>query len=119
MAKILDFTGKRAFKRFEFCLGAILQAGDKSHPRGKDILKLEAELLDAFDSISEEQKGDIPRKLNGGVRLLISDKARDLLQLYVDTLPWAPIHAQGAIDVMSFVEKAEQSVEDEPSSTGF
>lgn len=108
MAKILDFTGPKAAKRFEFCLEAMLIAGDGKAERNKELIKKEAKIFDLLDEISDPRIEGHPRVLKpeGGCIMIDNDLLALLLQ-NVENASWKPLAAQGAVDCMQFLENAE------------
>ena len=116
MQRELIFEGNRAAKRFEFCLTAVLSGGNGKEERSRIILRKEARLLDAFDSISTEivnqensiaGQGTATRVLSGlSNTVILQQEDFDLLIHYVDITPWVSRVAREAVDVMDWLSAA-------------
>lgn len=105
----------RGEKRFQFCLQALLGGGGMKDPRTKEIVRQEAHLLDAFDSISVAapvtEDADHRRLVCTEVAppaLEIAQPDFALLAKYVDTMPWLPRASREAVDVMDWLSAAEK-----------
>lgn len=118
---VFDGDGEKAEKRFQFCLQALLGGGGMKDPRTKEIVRQEAHLLDAFDSISvaapvDEDKDHRTLRAGTGdanglsepLTLLLPQPDFALLAKYVDTMPWLPRASREAVDVMDWLSAAEK-----------
>lgn len=114
MRRILDFGGVRGSKRFELIRLSLLQAGDSKGERTREIIRKEARLLDALDSISILAPTDADREFRVLVSdvnpepILISQEDFELLSSYVDKTPWIPRASRDAVDLYDWLSSAEK-----------
>lgn len=110
MTRILDFSGPRGPKRFELLRLSLLQAGDSKGERTREIIRKEARLLDALDSISAlaPTEQDKEARLLSGEVISLKQEDFDLLSQYVDKTPWVPRAARDAVDLYDWLSAAKQ-----------
>lgn len=103
----------RSQKRFELCYAAILLGAPKGAPRGMDVLRREARLLDALDAISAPDPqaaplaDDVPRRLvMVPTSLALLQPDFDLLSKYLEAVAWAPIVARAVVDAADWLAAA-------------
>lgn len=113
MTRVLVFDGPRAAKRFELLRVALFAAGDGKGERTREIVRAEARLLDALDTVSTAtpDAGDPDaRTLIAGAAptVAISQPDCDRLTQYVDTTPWTPRTARDAVDLQDWLSAAEK-----------
>lgn len=119
MQRTLTFTGDKAATRFEFCRSALLSGGDGKGDRGRETIRREARLLDAFDTISVEDENAVFSAGTPNTRVLRTDVSDsdlltitirqddyELLVRYVDTVAWTPRAAREAVDVQDWLGAA-------------
>lgn len=109
MKRVLTFDGPKASKRFELLRIALLSGGDGKQPRTREVLRGEARLLDALDTISVEQGAD-NRILHPSLPQTISIGQDDwvLLSTYADTTLWAPKIAREVVDLQDWLSAADK-----------
>ena len=123
MYRRLEFTGPKAAKRFALCLEAVLDMGDQKGERTRSVLRQEARILDAFDSVSEPDQTQMTscascgRLANAEARRLsvivdhsidLSPEDHELLARYVDGRPWLPRIARDVVDVQDWLSAAQR-----------
>lgn len=112
MKRILDFSGGKGPKRFELCYNAILSFGDQKGGRGREVIRKEARLLDALDSISvaSGEVGQSERILltTELVKVQVGEEDHALLVEYVDKTPWLPKVSREVVDCQDFLSSAEK-----------
>ncbi len=113
MTRVLDFTGEKGPKRFELIRIAVLSAGDGKGERTREIIRKEARLLDALDTVSRVVPGPDPdaRQLDillDVVTITLSQDDFLLLEKYVDLCPWVPRVSRDAVDCQTWLSAAEK-----------
>lgn len=110
-------TDDRDARRFGLLRTALLQAGDGKGPRGIEVIRKEARLLDALDAVSvpDPVDGDPDhRKLRpeaSSVQIDQPDFA--LLADYVAKVIWFPKVARDVVDLVDWLETAPKKSRDE------
>lgn len=115
MKRILVFDGSKGARRFELCRIAIFSAWEGKPPssRTREVIRAEARLLDALDTISvatPTDKDEDVRMLNNELSpsITVSQSDFDLLSRCADTVPWLPKLAREAVDLQDWLSSAEK-----------
>ena len=123
MQRVLVFDGDKAVKRFAMLRVSLLSGGDGKGERSREILRKEARLLDALDTVSAPVTGERRRRVDdqgdpearelkqfvdGELRVTIAQNDFDLLSSYVDKTPWVPRAARSAVDLQDWLSAAEK-----------
>lgn len=112
MKRVLVFDGEKGPKRFELLRTALLSGGDGKGERTREVIRKEARLLTALDSISSSTNNDaLPdeRKLNDDSGpVTVTQEDFDLLSQYADRTPWLPRAAREAVDLQDWLSSAEK-----------
>lgn len=111
MKRILTFDGPRAPKRFQLLWTSLIAGGstngDSSKDRTPAVIRKEARLQDALESISDAVEAgpnepDRALKMAGGT-LTLTQEDFDLLQQYTEKTPWMPRVSRDVVDLWDFL----------------
>jgi hypothetical protein len=113
MTRVLDFCGDKGPKRFELIRLAVLSAGDGKGERTREVIRKEARLLDALDTVSRAVPGPDPdaRQLDillDALTITLKQDDFELLSQYVDKCPWVPRVSRDAVDVFDWLSASEK-----------
>lgn len=114
MTRVLDFCGDKGPKRFELIRLAVLSAGDGKGERTREIIRKEARLLDALDTVSRPVKSETDpdaRQLDillDALTITLKQDDFELLSQYVDKCPWVPRVSRDAVDVFDWLSASEK-----------
>lgn len=112
MTRVLVFDGDHGPKRFELCRIAVLSAGNGKGERTRDVIRREARLLDALDTVSAPRPDtDVAAPnsrvlLSEGGTVALAQEDFALLEQYLDTTPWLPMAARAAVDAQDWLSAA-------------
>lgn len=116
MVRIVTFNGDQTKnqKRFELLYGALLLGGGTGKPRGIEVMRREAKILDLLDSISRpnpeptaSKLGDEPARLvapNSTISFTICEHT--LLKERLEAAPWLPRVAREVVDAVDWLANA-------------
>jgi hypothetical protein len=105
-------TEPKSQKRLELCFAAVM-LGAPREARSIDVLRREARLLDAFESVSVLNpdgaalvNGMPARAVNPDATLRLEQPDWELLRKYVELTPWAPLVSRDVVDVVDWLGAA-------------
>jgi hypothetical protein len=107
MKRELSFDGERAEQRFQLLLAAVMAGGDGKGDRTPVVIRKEARLLDALESISH-MNGLETRQLNPDSTLTVSQEDFELLQQYTEKTPWTPRVSRDVVDLWDWLSTCEK-----------
>lgn len=112
LVRVIAFDDdRRNQRRFDLYYAAVLLGAPKG-PRGLEVIRREARILDALDAISDPSPdavgpGDVPRRVvQAGRALLLPQPECDLLTKYLDTAEWVPAVSRDVVDAADWLSAA-------------
>jgi hypothetical protein len=123
MKRIVTFKAgdQKNQQRFALLYGAILVgAQTQSRGTGIDVLRKEGRVLDALDSVSDQDDspearmlptGERARKVRDGAELVLAQPEHELLKKRVEEGPWTPAVARNVVDCVDWFSAAAEQQE--------